>query len=231
MNRKAIMRPFVGIVVIGLALTGCATDYAFLKESMGTITSIGIIHEPQLTASYNLSSSGMEGVDTNLLIAEFPDSFQGLRNMALPVLQSAFPDMEIQVLDPNPVIPDDPEKPGYDGEIRFSGIETDVIFVISYYGFYEDHPMLVVEGSWDNREWVRYYGLEFHGVYYMVDTRSGETIGGLNGYYQMKPMTAGDTGDIYALDWDEHYFDVTDHMENELHKFLENISAGERVNR
>ena len=33
-----------------------------------------------------------------------------------------------------------------------------------------------------------------------------------------------------ARDWSEHYLDVMDYMENELHKFIENIIAGDRVN-
>lgn len=208
-------------------MSGCATDYGLLRESIADVTSIGIIHEPQQTSAYNLSTSAMEVVDIETLPTDFPDAFQDLCDMALPILQSAFPEKEIKVLDPNPIIPDDPEDPGYNGEIDFSGIDTDVVFVISYYGFYEDHDKLVVKGSWDNKEWVAHFYLEFHGVYYLVHTQSRETIGGLNGYYQMKPMSTGDTEDIYSLDWSDYHHDVMVYMENELHEFLGNIKAGD----
>ena len=59
-----IIKTVLGIVVIGVLLAGCATNYGLLKESMATIRSIGIIHEPQQTSSYNLSTSAMEAVDT-----------------------------------------------------------------------------------------------------------------------------------------------------------------------
>ena len=107
----------------------------------------------------------------------------------------------------------------------FSGIETDGVFVISYYGFYKDHDKLVIEGSWDNREWVPHYYFEFHGVYYLVDTKSRETIGGLNGYYQMKPMKTDDTEDIYSLDWNDYYNEVMAYMENELRAYVGNIKT------